>query len=104
MILIDRPEYTFRGEFLWFGVILHHEVHVPYTKTVKRLVVQDLHLISASISQPIYVFQAPSHDPKKRKYILSLGFTLSHRLLTEDGEWAEIFSFNPIEVRSLRLP
>jgi hypothetical protein len=101
MILTQREEYTLSAEFLWFGVVLHNEIHVRYTKTVKKRLVQDLRLIANSISSPIFVFQTMTHDPLKMKFIESLGcFSFDHYRTTGEGEWAKMYILRPLEVQS----
>lgn len=80
-------------EFFWFGVIVHSSVRVPYSKGVFQKYKRDLDEIARCLSQPVYAFQAPSHDPKKRKFIQRLGFKHHHRRLTGDGEWADMYLY-----------
>lgn len=91
------PEYSVDLEFLWFGVVLHTTAHVPFTKGVLRKYRQDLDLIARSVSCPVYAFQTPTHDPKKRKFIQRLGFQLHHFRMTEDGERAEMWTYRPLD-------
>lgn len=95
--LIRTPEYEIRGEFLWFGVVLHGDVRVPWTKGVRSRVRSAMAQIASSLTQPCWAFQAPSHDPKKRKFIQDVGGTYHHRRLTGDGEWADMFLFPVLE-------
>lgn len=88
-----NPEYTLRGEFLWFGVILHCDVHVTWTKGVKERLKDDIQAVVKGSTRPVYAFQTPSHDPKKRKFIKSLGGKLDHYRTTPDGERAEMYRF-----------
>jgi hypothetical protein len=95
--LAQSPEFTIRGEFLWFGVILHGDVHVPWTKGVRKRVRDAIALIARSISLPVYAFQTPSHDPKKRKFIRDTGGIYDHRRQTDEGEWAEMYLYRPMD-------
>lgn len=95
--LVRTPEYEIRGEFLWFGVILHADVHVTWTKGVRKRFRTDLDLILRHSGQPCWAFQTPTHDPKKRKFIQDVGGTYHHRRLTGDGEWAEMFLFPSLD-------
>lgn len=96
-ILIRTPEFEIRGEFLWFGVVLHADVYVLWTKGVRKRFRSALGLITRSLSQSCWAFQTPSHDPKKRKFIQDVGGVLHHRRLTPDGEWADMYLFRPLD-------
>jgi hypothetical protein len=91
--LTQTPEYDIRGEFLGFGVILHSEVSVPWSKDVRTRFLHDLQGVISHIGKPCFAFQTESHDPKKRKFIQSVGGIFDHYRITGDGENAEIFRF-----------
>lgn len=97
ILLCETPEYDLRGEFLWFGVILHSEVRVPWTKGVRSRFINDLQRVLVALGRPAYAFQTPSHDPKKRKFIRDVGGVLDHRRQTDEGEWAEMYRFHPLD-------
>lgn len=95
VILAQTEEFTLKGEFLWFGVILHCDVHVKWSKGVRERLKQTIRETVSSIKVPAYAFQSNSHDPKKRKFIKDMGGILHHKRLTGDGEWAEMYLFLP---------
>ena len=96
--LIETSEYDIRAEFLWFGVILHSDVHVPWTKGVLKRFRQDLQKTICGLGLPAYAFQTPTHDPKQRKFIRMVGGVYDHSRLTGDGEWAEMYRFPPLDL------
>jgi len=97
IILIRTPEYEIRGEFLWFGVVLHGDVFVRWCKGVRNRLKTHIDQIARSISQPVYAFHAPSHDPLKRKFIKDVGMVLHHYRTTGDGELAEMYLARPLD-------
>lgn len=97
LTLINSPQYNLTAEFLWFGVILHSNVNVPWTKGVRSRFKADLQTALRSLPQPVYAFQTPSHDPMKRRFILSVGGVFDHHRYTEDGERAEMFRFRALD-------
>lgn len=97
LILHQSPEYDISGEFLWFGVILHSDVNVPWTKGVRKRFIRDLQRVVNAVGLPAYAFQTPTHDPKKRKFIRDVGGVLDHYRQTDDGEWAEMYRFHPLD-------
>ncbi len=96
--LTQTPEFTIRGEFLWFGVILHADVHVRWTRGVRQRFRAAITQIVHSVWLPCFAFQTPSHDPKKRKFIQDVGGTYHHRRLTDEDEWAEMFLFPRLDL------
>lgn len=96
-ILVRTPEFEIRGEFLWFGVILHGDVFVKFTKEVKGRVTHGIQQIARSLSLPVFAFHAPSHDPLKLKFIKATGGQYHHKRFTPDGELAEIFIYRPLD-------
>ena len=96
--LVRTDEFEIRGEFLWFGVILHGDFYVPWTKGVRERFLRAFKAILRDMAwTPAYAFQAPSHDPKKRKFIKDIGGVFDHFRLTGDGEWAEMYRFRPLD-------
>ena len=96
--LVNTPEYDIKAEFLWFGVILHSDVHVPWTKGVRRRFRASLGALIRSLGHiPVYAFQTPTHDPKKRKFIRDVGGVFDHHRYTEEGERAEMFRFYSLD-------
>lgn len=95
--LIKTHEYEIRGEFLWFGVVLHADVFVRWCKGVRKRFKSHVRLIAQSISQPVYAFHTPSHDPLKRKFITDVGLVLHHYRTTGDGELAEMYLARPLD-------
>jgi hypothetical protein len=96
-ILVKTPEYEIRGEFLWFGVILHADVFVKFRREVKGRFTQSIKQIVRSLSLPVYAFQTPSHDPLKLKFIKATGGQYHHKRYTPDGELAEIFIYRALD-------
>lgn len=94
--LIKTKDYIIKGEFLWFGVILHSDVY-KWGKDIRKLYRKHIQLIASSVGQPVYAFQTSTHDPKKRKFIGDVGLTFHHFRLTETGEWAEMFTIRPLD-------
>lgn len=93
--LIDTPEFAIKGEFLWFGVILHADVKVRYSKGVRNRFKKALSGVVKQLSGPCYAFHTSSHDPKKRKFIRDMGGVFDHYRITCDGERAEMYLFSP---------
>ena len=91
------PYYSLSFEFLWFGLIVHSTVKTKYTPAVKRAYKRDLREVALTFRKPIYAFQARDHDPKKRKFILSLGFQFDHYRQSEDGEMVEFYRFRHLD-------
>lgn len=96
--LIRTNEYDIRGEFLWFGVILHSDVFVRWSKGVRQRYREHLQMTARSLSCPVYAYHSPSHDPLKRKFILDAGLVPHHRRLDGNGEWAEMFILRPLDL------
>ena len=97
LILTKTNEFEIRGEFLWFGVILHADVHVKFRKEVKDRFTHCIKQIARSLSVPAYAFHAPSHDPLKLKFIQATGGQYHHKRYTPDGELAEIFIYRALD-------
>ena len=95
--LVFTHEYSIRGEFLWFGVVLHSDVYVKWTKGVRRKFRADLGALIRRLGVPVYAFQTPSHDPKKRKFIKDVGGVFDHYRFTDEGERAEMYRFHPLD-------
>lgn len=96
--LVIDPDFNIDGEFLWFGVILHAQVHVPWTKGVRERFRKSLKSLVSTLGQDAFAFQTPSHDPKKRKFIQDVGGRFHHYRFTEDGEKAEMYIFRPLDL------
>lgn len=101
MIILSRPDYQVTGEFLWFGVVLHIERPRIYNKSTLKRLRDDARLIALSFRTPVYAFQTITDDPLKGKFIRNLGFTLSHYRVTGEGEWAQMYTLHPMEVKGL---
>ena len=97
-LLVQTPEYDISAEFLWFGVILHSNVYVKWTKGVRRRFRASLGALLRRLGHlPVYAFQTPSHDPMKRKFIMDVGGVLDHYRYTDEGERAEMYRFHPLD-------
>lgn len=97
--IIDLPEFNITGEWvvdppMW---VLHSDVHSPWTKSLRKRYTEIIARIATVANAPCFAFQAPSHDPKKRKFIQQVGGVLDHLAYTDDGELAEMFRFPPLE-------
>lgn len=97
VVLVRTSEFEIRGEFLWFGVVLHADVHKTWGKGVKGRFIEALNEIRRSFSVPLWAFQTPSHDPKKRKFIQGTGGVFHHYRWTPDGEKAEMYLYPPLD-------
>jgi hypothetical protein len=95
--LIRTSEFEIRGEFLWFGVILHADVYVMWSKGVRKRFLEAMALIRRSIALPLWAFQTPTHDPQKRKFIQDTGGVFHHYRWTPDGEKAEMYLYPPLD-------
>lgn len=96
VVILDLgPEYSAKLEFLWFGVIAHTTLNVPYSKGLLKKYRCDLDMISRSVAQPLYAFHTHGLGPTQRKFVQRVGFNFHHRRMTDDGEWAEMFLYRP---------
>lgn len=102
--LVRTTEYEIRAEFLWFGAILHADVYVRWGKEVRKRFRRDLENVINGMSCPAYAFQAPSHDPKKTKFIKDTGGVYHHRRLTGDGELADMYLYCTLDRSKVRNP
>jgi hypothetical protein len=94
--LVRTPEYEIRGEYLWFGVVLHSDVFVRWTKEVKGRFKVDLSNIVSQSVWPVYAFQSPSCDPLKQKFIESVGGTFEHSRQNDNGEMCRMYRFRSL--------
>lgn len=96
--LTKTPEFEIRGEFLWFGVVLHADVRVRWCRSVRKRFLKELGDVLRGLGNiPAYAFQTPSHDPKKQKFIKDVGGVFDHYRMTGDGERAEMYRFHPLD-------
>ena len=93
MILIETPEYVIKGEFLWFGLILHSDVKVRWSKGVKKRLLKDLRLIVSSTYQQCFAFHSSTQPELQRKFIQSVGGVYNHRRRTDAGDMVEMYIF-----------
>lgn len=96
-MILKRQRYTISVETMWFGHIIHGDVHGFYGRSVRQAIRADLSLLARSLSQPLYAFQCQSHDPKKERFIRGLGFVPDHRRMTGDGEWADMYRWPTLD-------
>lgn len=95
--LITTDEFTLKGEFLWFGLVLHCDVHVRWSKGVKERLKQSIQQLTRSVSVPVYAFQTASHDAKKLKFIKEVGGIFHHRRTTGSQEMADMYLFTSLD-------
>lgn len=94
---VETPEYNIRGEFVWFGVILHSEVRAMWTKGLRGRFKRDLRHVASCVSLPLYAFQAPYHDPKKQRFIRDVGMVRHHRRKDSKGVWCDLYLLRPLD-------
>lgn len=99
MILAKTDEFEIRGEFLWFGLILHGDVLVPWNRGVKKKVCTAIREIVEVSPWPCWAFHIPSyHAPKQRKFIQVTGGVFHHFRWTPEGERAEFYLYRPLDL------
>lgn len=91
------PRFSLELEDHWFGMIVHSTVFGRYTADIKRAYRTHLRSIALSFGKPLYAFQAKDHDPLKRKFILSLGFTFDHYRYDPEGKRCEFYRFRCLD-------
>jgi hypothetical protein len=95
--ILNTPEVDLRGEWIDEGSfwVLHLTVHVRWNKGLRKRLRHTLRDIATLSSHPVYAFQAPSCDPKKRKFIQQAGGVYSHSTIKDDGEECDLYRFLP---------
>lgn len=97
LTIYSDDEFSIHVETLWFGWILHGDVHVRWSQGVRKRLTQTMRAIVKLSGKRCYAFQTPSHDPKKKKFIQSIGGTFDHYRFTPDGEKAEMYRFHTLD-------
>lgn len=96
--IIDRPEFNIKGEWVDEGFwMLHSDVHVPWTKELRKVFTETVARVATVSEAPVYAFQTPSCDPMKRKFIRQVGGVFDHVTRTDTGDMAEIYRFFPLD-------
>ena len=96
--IVDTEEYSITGEFHWIGLILHADVHVKWTKGVRKRFTKSVRDIVELSYLPVYTFFGPCHDNKLRKFILSVGGTFEHYRYDGEGHRSiEMFRFHALD-------
>jgi hypothetical protein len=96
--LVSNAEFEIRGEFLWFGVILHGDVHTTWSKGVRLRVTKCISEIARTLSQPVYAFVHPSFGQKHVKFIQATGGREHHKRLTPDGDMVQMFIYPSLDL------
>ena len=86
-----------RAEVLWFGMILHGDVHKVWTDRRRRRLRGIIRDIASRSFLPLYAFQTPKCDPKKLKFIRQLGGVFHHTTFTDEGDRADMYLFRPLD-------
>jgi hypothetical protein len=96
--LVSTEEFEIKGEFLWFGVILHGDMRTPWTKGVRLRLKKCITEIARSLSQPVYAFNHPSLGHKQVKFIQATGGEKHHKRLTPNGEMVQMFIYPSLDL------
>ena len=96
-VIDDTPDFVIRAESKVFGLVLHSDLKVPWTKTVRKSFRGHISSIVRHCGVPVYAFQSPTCDPKKRKFIQIIGGTFNHILTDDDGVDCEMFLFHDLD-------
>lgn len=92
--VVERPEYTIYFEYVAELLILHGDVHVPYTATICRRIQADIATLNRLMCRtPLRAVHYDSQGPKHLKWLRSQGFTFERLEVDASGEICELHRY-----------
>lgn len=77
--------------------MMHCDVKTAWSKSLRDAMTDLMKRVATVSEYPVFAFQGPSCDPKKRKFIRQIGGIPDHFAQNDKGELVEVFRFSPLD-------